>query len=108
MTRQRRELKAVPEREVTFSTDDRPIWLRHYIKNRHNYLYVMIFKSTDLESYDEAVDYLADLTARLSSSPLITQATLYDENFGAGSYAKKAYAQLEQYREPASAVSSIG
>jgi hypothetical protein len=98
MKRQRRELKAVPEREVTFVTDDRPIWLRHYIKNRHNYLYVMIFKSTDLESYDEAVDYLADLTARLSSSPLITQATLYDENFGAGSYAKKAYAQLEQYR----------
>lgn len=93
-----RKLEAKPDEPFFREKDDRPLWLRHRIKNRHNYLHVMIFNCTDLDRYDEGLHYLAELTEALFQSPCIAQASFYDEHFGSGDEARAIYAQLEQYR----------
>ncbi len=56
---QRNKLEAKPETPFYAKPDERPLWLRHHIKNRHNYLNVTIFNCLDLDRYDEGIEYLA-------------------------------------------------
>jgi hypothetical protein len=93
-----RKLEAKPENRSYRRPDDRPLWSRHYIKNRHNYLNVTIFNCRNLERYDEGIRYLAELTEELFACPIIAQATFYDDNFGSAEGAKELYAELEAYR----------
>ena len=95
---ERRRLEAKEESPFFPAGDERPPWLQQYIKNRHNYVYVLIFNSRDLERYDDGLDYLAALTESLFDSPLVTQVTLYDDNYGSGAAARERYATLAQYQ----------
>ena len=96
---QRRKLEAEPDTPFYSEPDDRPLWLRHYIKNRHNYLNVSIFNCTDLDRYDEGIQYLAELTEELFDSPVVSQATFYDDNLGSGDSAREMHAKLKAYME---------
>lgn len=95
---QRRRFEARPETPFFPGPDERPLWLRHHIKNRHNYVNVMIFNCRDLARYDEGLDYLAGLTEALFDSPLVTQATFYDDNFGSADSAREMHAMLQAYQ----------
>lgn len=95
---QRRKLEVKSDVPFYRKPDDRPLWMRHYIKNRHNYLNVTVFKCKDLENYDEGIEYLVELTRELFDSPIVSQATLYDDNLGSGTAAKEMYARLEEYQ----------
>ena len=68
---QRRKLEAKPETPFFPSPDDRPLWLRHHIRNRHHYVNVAIFNCADLDRYDEGIEYLAALTEALFDSPVV-------------------------------------
>ena len=94
----KRKLEAKPETPFYPQPDERPLWLRHHIKNRHNYVNVTILNCNDLDRYDEALDYLADLTEALFDSPVVSQATLYDDNFGSAESAKEMHAMLQAYQ----------
>jgi hypothetical protein len=95
---QRRKLEIKPDVPFYAEPDDRPIWQKHYIKNRHNYANVLIFNCTDLDRYDEGIDYLAELTEELFSSPVVSQATFYDDNLGSGEGAKEMHEKLKAYQ----------
>ena len=94
---QRRKLEAKPEAVFYNKPDERPLWLKHYIKNRHNYLNVTIFNCTDLDRYDEAVQYLAELTEEFFNSAVVSQATYYDDNLGSGDGAREMHEKLKAY-----------
>lgn len=94
---QRRKLEAKPDIPFYSKPDDRPLWLRHYIKNRHNYVNVTIFNCTDLDRYEEGIQYLAELTEELVNLHVVSQATLYDDNFGSSDSAKEMHARLKAY-----------
>ena len=94
---QRRKLEARPDTPFYPGADQRPLWLRHHIKNRHNYVNVSIFNCTDLERYDEGIEYLAELTEALFSSPIVSQASLYDDNLGSAEIAREIRAKLQAY-----------
>lgn len=93
-----RKLQAKAQEPFFPSPDNRPLWLRHRIRNRHNYLHVMMFNCLDRDRYEEGIHYLASITEALFRSPIISQATLYDEHYGDGAHAREVYARLEQYR----------
>lgn len=95
---QRRRLEAKPEKPFYPAPDDRPLWLRHHIRNRHNYVNVTIFNCRDLDRYDEGLEYLARLTEALFSSPLASQVTFYDDNFGSADSAREMHARLQAYQ----------
>ncbi len=96
---QRNKLEAKPETPFYAKPDERPLWLRHHIKNRHNYLNVTIFNCLDLDRYDEGIEYLAALTELLFNSPVVSQASFYDDNLGSGESAKEMHAKLKAYME---------
>jgi hypothetical protein len=93
-----RRLEAKPEVTFYAEPDERPLWLRHHIKNRHHYLNVVILNCKDLDRYDEGIQYLAELTEALFNSPVVSQATFYDDNYGSGEAAKEMYDKLEAYK----------
>jgi hypothetical protein len=94
---QRRKLEARPHVPFYGTSDERPLWMRHYIKNRHHYLNVMIFNCSDLDRYDEGIQYLAELAEQLFDSPIVSQVTFYDDNLGSGESARERHAMLKAY-----------
>jgi hypothetical protein len=95
---EQRPFQAKPESPYFPAPDNRPLWLQHRIKNRHHYVNVMIFNCRDLDKYDDGLAYLAGLTEALFHSPVVSQATLYDDNFGSEESAREMHARLKAYQ----------
>ncbi|MFT3929379.1 MAG: hypothetical protein QM709_03675 [Spongiibacteraceae bacterium] len=77
----------------------RPAWLNHYIKNRHNYLNVLIFNCKDIHKYNDAIAHLTKLTEALFDSPIVSQTSLYDDNLGDVEHAKLLRARIQESQD---------